>query len=29
MDLVIWMVIILGLNFGGLVYLLWRVLRKK
>jgi hypothetical protein len=29
MDLVIWMVIILGLNFGGLVYLLWRVRRKK
>jgi len=29
MEVIIWMVVILGLNFGALGYFLWRLLRKK
>ncbi len=29
MEVIVWMVIILGLNFGGLGYFLWRLLRRK
>lgn len=29
MDVILWMVIILGLNFGVLVFLLWRLVKKK
>ncbi|MGB8953253.1 MAG: hypothetical protein WCC06_11390 [Candidatus Aminicenantales bacterium] len=29
MDLVIWMVILLGINWGGFGWLLWRTSRKE
>jgi hypothetical protein len=29
MEVVVWMIIILGLNFGALGFFLWRLTRKK
>lgn len=29
MEVVVWMIIILGLNFGALGFFLWRLIRKK
>jgi H+/Cl- antiporter ClcA len=29
MEVIIWMVIILGINFGALGYFLWRLLKKN
>ncbi len=29
MEVMVWMVLILGINFGALGFFLWRILRKK
>jgi len=29
MEVIAWMIIILGINFGALGYFLWRILRKR
>lgn len=29
MDLALWMIILLGINWGGFAYLLWRTSKKE
>ncbi len=29
MDIALWMIIILGINWGGFVWLLWRTSKKE